>query len=61
VDWPTLASVLVAARFCAQRSELGIAEDWYQKTALEDLIGVEKERINDDRTLPGLVWCPYGV
>lgn len=49
VGWETVASVLVAARFCSQRSELGIAEGWYEKTALEDLLGVEKERINDDR------------
>lgn len=54
VDWPTVASVLVAARFCGQRSELGVAEGWYEKTALEDLIGVENERINDDRLYRGL-------
>lgn len=49
VDWPTVASVLVSARFCAQQSELAIAEDWYEKTALEDILGVEGARINDDR------------
>lgn len=49
VSWSTVASVLVAARFCAQRSELGIAEGWYEKTAFEDLLGVDKARINDDR------------
>jgi len=49
VDWPTVASVLVSARFCAQQSELVVAEDWYEKTALEDILGVEKARINDDR------------
>lgn len=49
VDWPTVASVLVSARFCAQQSELAVAEDWYEKTALEDILGVEKTRINDDR------------
>lgn len=54
VDWPTVASVLVAARFCAQGSELAIAEGWYEKTALEDLLGVDKERINDDRLYRGL-------
>ena len=54
VDWPTVASVLVAARFCGQRSELGIAEGWYEKTALEDLIGVEEKLINDDRLYRGL-------
>jgi len=54
VGWATVASVLVAARFCAQRSELGIAEGWYEKSALEDLLGVEKERINEDRLYRGL-------
>jgi transposase len=54
VEWPTVASVLVAARFCAQHSELAISEHWYEKTALEDLLGVEKERINDDRLYRGL-------
>lgn len=49
VNWPTVASVLVSARFCAQASELGIAEGWYEKTALEDILGVERARINDDR------------
>ena len=54
VDWATVACVLVVARFCAIRSELGIAEEWYEKTALEDLLGVEKARINDDRLYRGL-------
>ena len=54
VDWPTVASILVAARFCAQQSELGIAESWYEKTALEDLLGIKKELINDDRLYRGL-------
>lgn len=54
VDWPTVASVLVTARFCAQQSELGIAESWYEKTALEDLLGIKKEQINDDRLYRGL-------
>ena len=54
VDWATVACVLVVARFCAIRSELGIAEEWYAKTALEDLLGVEKARINDDRLYRGL-------
>jgi len=54
VGWPTVASVLVAARFCAQRSELGIAEDWYGRTALEDLLGVGEQQINDDRLYRGL-------
>jgi hypothetical protein len=34
VPWASVASVLTVARFCAQRSELGIAERWYQHSAL---------------------------
>jgi transposase len=54
VPWETLACVLTVARFCAQRSELGVAERWYQRTALEDLLGVNAEQINDDRLYRGL-------
>lgn len=54
VDWATVVCVLVVARFCAIRSELGIAEEWYEKMVLEDLLGVEKARINDDRLYRGL-------
>ncbi len=49
VGWETVASVLLAARFCSQRSELGIAEEGDERTAQEDLLGVDKVRINDDR------------
>ena len=49
VDWSRVASLLTIARFCAQRSELGIAEHWYETTALDDLLGVAPELVNDDR------------
>src|ERR1035441_4974284 len=49
VDWARVAALLTIARFCAQRSELGIAEQWYDTTALDDLLGVASERVNDDR------------
>jgi transposase len=49
VDWARMAALLTIARFCAQRSELGIAEHWYETTALDDLLGVAPERVNDDR------------
>ena len=54
VPWATVASVLTVARFCAQRSELGIAERWYQHSALGDLLGVSWQKINDDRLYRGL-------
>jgi transposase len=34
---------------CEPASELHIAEDWYRRTALDDLLGVPAERVNDDR------------
>jgi len=49
IPWAQMAAVLVIARLCEPSSELHIAEDWYRKTALEDLLGLPGERINDDR------------
>ena len=44
-----MAAVLVLARFCAPSSELQIAESWYDKTALDDLLGVRSDKISEDR------------
>jgi hypothetical protein len=49
VPWATMAAILVIARLCEPSSELHIAEDWYRRTALEDLLGVAPEQVNDDR------------
>ncbi|MBK9266146.1 MAG: DUF4277 domain-containing protein [Polyangiaceae bacterium] len=49
VAWSTMAAVLVIARLCEPSSELHIAEDWYRKTALEDILDLPVERVNDDR------------
>ena len=54
VPWELTASVLTVARFCGQLSELGVAERWYQRTALEDLLGVSWDKINEDRLYRGL-------
>ncbi len=48
ISWSVMAAVLTLARFCAPSSELQIAESWYAKTALDDLVGVPAEKINDD-------------
>lgn len=32
VSWERVACLLTVARFCAQASELGVAERWYQRT-----------------------------
>ena len=47
--WPAIAAILVIARLCEPASELHIAEDWYRRTALDDLLGVPAERVTDDR------------
>src|SRR3989337_1051258 len=44
-----MACILVLARFCAPSSELQIAESWYEKTALDDLLGVSGDKISEDR------------
>jgi transposase len=49
VPWWIMAAILVLARFCAPSSELQIAEFWFGKTALDDLLGVTDDKINDDR------------
>lgn len=54
ISWEATASVLTVARFCGQLSELGVAERWYQKTALEDLVGISWKKINEDRLYRGL-------
>ncbi len=49
VPWATMAAVLVLARLCEPSSELHVAEDWYRRTALEDLLALPAPLINDDR------------
>lgn len=49
VPWATMAALLVIARLCEPTSELAIAERWYRSTALEDLLGIATEAVNDDR------------
>src|SRR6266478_2774720 len=49
VPWATMTAVLVLARLCEPSSELHIAEAWYRRTALEDLLAVPAPLVNDDR------------
>lgn len=49
IPWSLMACILTLARFCAPSSELQIADFWYGTTALDDLLGVPREKINDDR------------
>ena len=49
IPWPTVAAVLVMSRLCEPSSELHIAEDFYRTTALEDMLELPSEQVNDDR------------
>ncbi|MBU4357567.1 MAG: IS1634 family transposase [Proteobacteria bacterium] len=49
IPWSVMACILTIARFCSPSSELQIAESWYGKTAMDDLLGVSAEKVNDDR------------
>ena len=46
--------MLTACKFCGQASELGVAQEWYARTALEGLSGIAPELINDDLLYRGL-------
>src|SRR3974377_1267943 len=54
VPWELTACILTVARFCAQRSELEVAERWYADSALEDLLGVSWGHINEGRLYQGV-------
>ena len=49
VPWARMAAVLTIARLCEPSSELHVAESWYRRTALEDILAVPAERVNEDR------------
>ena len=54
IRWSTMANILTVARLCEPSSELHIAEDWLRKTALADILGVDEDKINEDRLYRGL-------
>jgi len=49
IGWDLVSRVLVTCRLIAPSSELHIAECLYERTALEDLLGLPADKINDDR------------
>ncbi len=49
ISWAMLANVLIISRFCEPSSELHIAEEFYRKSALSDLLGIPDEDIYDNR------------
>lgn len=49
ISWAMLVNVLLISRFCEPSSELHIAEEFYRKSALSDLLGIPDEDIYDNR------------
>jgi hypothetical protein len=49
IPWPLMALVLVLGRLCHPGSELSLAEQGYERTALPELLGVPAAKVNDDR------------
>jgi transposase len=49
ISWANMFCVLAIARMCQPSSELAIAESWYEKTALEDLLGISVDKVNESR------------
>jgi hypothetical protein len=49
VEWSQMALVLVLCRLCHPSSELAIAEDYYAKSGLQELLGIPADKVNDDR------------
>jgi transposase len=56
VRWHVVAAILTIARFCEPSSELHIQDSWYNRTALEDLLGVAPQKVHTDRLYTGLDW-----
>ena len=49
IPWVRLAEILIVSRFCEPSSELHIAEEFYQASALSDLLGIPDEEIYANR------------
>jgi hypothetical protein len=57
VPWPWMAMVLVLGRLCYPSSELGVAERFYESSALADLLGVPAEKVNEDPYIEHWMRC----
>src|ERR1700758_3783545 len=49
VPWSRVAALLAINRLCAPGSELAIEQRWFPSTALDDLLGIAEDKINDTR------------
>ncbi len=49
IPWSMMAMTLILMRLCEPSSELRIAEELYERSALGDLLGIPADKVNDDR------------
>jgi hypothetical protein len=49
IAWSTLAAAMGTCRLCMPTSDLHLAEVLYRQTALDDLLGLPEDKIDDDR------------
>ena len=49
VPWSRVTAILASNRLCDPGSELAVEQSWYPSTGLEDLLHIEKGKINDTR------------
>jgi len=49
IPWAKMAALLVTARLCEPSSELHIAEDWYRRTAVSDLLQLGDQEVTKER------------
>ncbi len=49
IPWSMMAMTLVLMRLCEPSSELRIAEHLYERSSLGELLGIPRDKVNDDR------------
>ncbi|MDR2675365.1 MAG: IS1634 family transposase [Opitutaceae bacterium] len=54
VAWTHIAALPSIARLCGRPSELGVAEQWFDSTALDEPPGPDSAQVNDERLHRGL-------
>lgn len=54
VAWSDVIRILTIARLCEPSSELHTAESWYDKTALEDILGIPADQVHHMRLYRGM-------
>ena len=64
IPWSMMAMTLVLMRLCEPSSELRIAEHLYERSSLGDLLGIPRDKVNDDRlyrALDSLLPCKVAL